>query len=370
MSVQHLRPSRRFPKGGWVVRYRDPNNATLRKTFERKVDAIAFEASVRVDKANGDFISTRKAATLFSVIAEEWYAIRAPVLKPKTALGYRQILDRHVLPALGLRAVGRITAGDVERLLASTGRQGGTQRNILNVVNPIMRHAVKNGLVRTNPCSQVEPPKVRRKKMEFLTPEEVLAVADAITPRYRTLVLMAAYTGMRAGELAALRVEHLDLLRGRVRVEESASDVGGELLFGPTKMDEPREVALPRFLVELLARECEGKGRRDLVFTGPNGAALRHGNYYVRHFKPAVRAVLPDKAGLRFHDLRHTAASILIQQGVHPKLISNRLGHKSINITMDLYGHLYDGHDDAIAATLDEVFTWRLSVDGSAAVGT
>jgi hypothetical protein len=164
------------------VRYRDPNNATLRRTFPTKQEAHDFEASVRVDKGTGDFISTRKAATLFYEVAEEWYAIRAPVLKPKTVLGYRQILDRHVLPALGLRPVGRITAGDIERLLASTGRQGGTQRNILNVVNPIMRHAVKNGLVRSNPCAQVESPKVRRKKMVFLTPEEVLVVADAITP--------------------------------------------------------------------------------------------------------------------------------------------------------------------------------------------
>jgi integrase len=191
--------------------------------------------------------------------------------------------------------------------------------------------------------------------MLFLQPPEIMHLADAITPAYRTLVLCAAYTGLRAGEMGALRVGHLDLLHGSVDVRESLADVNGKLVFGPTKTYSQRTVRLQRFLCEALVDLVATRRRDDLVFTGPTGAALRHNLFYARHFKPAVlRAGLPP--ALRFHDLRHTAAALLIAEGAHPKAIMERLGHSSIEVTLDRYGHLFPGLDESLADKLDATY--------------
>ena len=100
-------------------------------------------------------------------------------------------------------------------------------------------------------------------------------------------------------------------------------------------------------------------GNSDLLFTQRNGSPLRHGLFYSRVFKPAVRRALPQKAALRFHDLRHTTAALLIEQGAHPKLISTRLGHSSITITLDRYGHLMPGSEAEAARLLDAYLTDR-----------
>lgn len=356
-GIQHLKPSRRFPNGGWLVRYRDPDNRTLRKTFELRQQALDFQASVRTDQRRGEYIDDREARTPFSEVADDWYATVAPRLRPKTKAGYASIMKVHLLPTLGRRPISRITAADIERLLGSLGVRAGTERNVLRVLNPIMKHAIKARMIKENPCSSVSARRSDGQEMHFLTPEQVRSLADEITLHYRTLILTAAYTGIRAGELAALRVRNVDLLHARVIVKESVADVGGQLHYGPTKNKKGRAVALPSFLVDLLVEQTAGKGPGDLVFTGPNGAPLRHGNYYQRHFKPAVRRALPeDLHDLRFHDLRHTAAAIMIDQKVHPKSISDRLGHSSIAITMDRYGHRFPNQEDDIAEALDAVF--------------
>jgi integrase len=136
-----------------------------------------------------------------------------------------------------------------------------------------------------------------------------------------------------------------------------AADKG--LIFGPTKNHTTRTVSLPKFLREMLNEHLSshlpgGDGPDALVFPGPLGGPLRHNNFYRRHFKKAVKAALPaDKHGLRFHDLRHTCASLLIAAGAHPKAIQERLGHSSIQITMDRYGHLLPSVDAALVEMLD-----------------
>src|SRR5438046_666054 len=116
-DIKHLPASRRFPKGGWEVRYRDADNMTRRRTFETKQAALDHQASVRTDKNRGDFIDPRQAATKFRVVAEDWYATTAD-LRPKTRAGYRYILDGHILPALGERPIGKITPSVLRAFLA------------------------------------------------------------------------------------------------------------------------------------------------------------------------------------------------------------------------------------------------------------
>ncbi len=363
IPIQHLKPSLRFPKGGWLVRYRDEHGATLRRTLETKEKALDFWGEHRTDKRRGEFINPSDANTSFAEVAEDWFVTESHKWKPKTRAGYRQILDKHLLPELGSYPVGRINRAIVKRLLAKLAERGakpGTQRNILRVLSPVMQHAIDANMIRANPAARIKIAGMGGKQeMPVLTADQIATLVDEIGPQYGTLVLTAAYTGIRAGELAALRVRNVDLLHRKVTVAESVAEVASELHYGPPKNGKVRTIGIPRFLAELLAEQVIGKEPGDLVFTGPQGAPLRHGTYYGKHFKPTVKRLvrsgeLPRE--IRFHDLRHTAAAILIRQGVHPKAISDRLGHSSIAITMDLYGHLYDDQQTDIAKKLEKVY--------------
>jgi integrase len=191
--------------------------------------------------------------------------------------------------------------------------------------------------------------------MAFLDAAEVERLADAIDTRYRVLVLAAAYTGARASELAALRVKRLNLLRGTMEVVESVTEVDGKQVWGATKTYEARTVRLPRFLVEELAAYLADRphGHDDLVFTSPEGGPLRQTTFMSRVFRPAVEAAgLPD--GLRFHDLRHTAASLMIASGASVKAVQRTLGHATAAMTLDRYGHLYPDELESLADRLDQ----------------
>ena len=230
-----------------------------------------------------------------------------------------------------------------------------------------MRVAVERRYIASNPCDSVRLPRRPRgvaREQLFLTPAEVAAVAEAIDPHYRALVYVAAYTGLRAGELCALRRKRVDLLRGSLRVEEALKDVAGNLEFGEPKSEASRRtVSLPKSIASLLADHLAvptpgGCGPDALVFTTPSGKPIRHNLFYKRVFKPAVRAALPEsKHGLRFHDLRHTCASLSLAVAPNLHMVKERLGHEDIRTTINVYGHLVASVDAALADGLDGLFT-------------
>jgi Phage integrase family len=187
--------------------------------------------------------------------------------------------------------------------------------------------------------------------------DRVVELAAAIDPRYELLVRFAAYTGLRAGELVALRIRHLNLLRGRCEVGESATEVDGRLVWGPTKTYARRTVHLPRFLCDQLAAYLAERphGPDDLVFTAAQGGPLREQKFVAGIFKPAAaQAGLPHR--LRFHDLRHTCASLLIAQGASVKAVQAQLGHASATVTLDRYGHLFPDELQRLADRLQDAY--------------
>ena len=309
-------------------------------------------------------VDAHLAGISFGDWAEEW--LRTTVhLKPKTKVGYESILRHRLLPRFGGMAVGAIGQLEVRRFVAERAEAGdaaGTIHNSFNVLRLVLSTALGAGAIRANPCRGVRMPRSPRQEMLFLQPAQLVALADAITPRYRALVLVAGYTGLRAGELGALRVSRVDLVRATLAVHESLADVNGKLVFGPTKTHAVRTVGMPPFLCETLADHLVRfpPGTDGLVFTSPRGAPLRHNLFYARHFKPAVaRAGLPE--ALRFHDLRHTCAAMLIAQGAHPRAMMERLGHSSVEVTLDRYGHLLPGLDATLTAGLESTYRSSLS---------
>ena len=340
----------------WRARYRDPSGRERSKSFARKVDAERFLRHVEADLVRGQWVDPRQGQTTVGELAERWFATTA-TLKPKTREDYRSLLHNHILPAFGNRAVASLDTLAVRAWLAglvSRGLSPSRAKHAYYVLYAVLEAAIQAGALVRNPAAGVRAPRSHSREMHFLSAAEVERLAEAIVPPYGVLVRFAAYTGLRAGEIAALRVKRLDLLRGTVRVVEAASEVGGRLIAGPTKTHAERTVRLPRFLRDELAAYLASRPRdRDaFVFTAPKGGPLRHHNFYQRQFCPAlVRACLP--AQIRFHDLRHTCASLLIAQGAHPKAIQAHLGHSSIQVTMDRYGHLLPDALEHLADRLD-----------------
>ena len=171
---------------------------------------------------------------------------------------------------------------------------------------------------------------------------------------YGLVVQTLAYTGLRFGELAALQVSRMDLLRRRVEVAESVTEVNGRAVFGTPKSHQARSVPLPRFQVDDLAAQIAGQAPDSLVFSAPTGGVLRVGNFRRRHFDRAAREVGLD--GLTPHELRHTAASLAVKSGATVKSVQRMLGHAFASMTLDVYTGLFDDDLDALADRLDAAY--------------
>ena len=304
----------------WQARWRHPLDPRVRveRTFQTKRDGERWLARQETTADDGSYINPRRADRPFREVYEAWRASWADRLGPLTTARFEDIWRVYLEPAFGDRKTSAITHEAVQRYVDGL-RDGGTGtptvRKVHAVLSAAFTEAIRLGVVHANPCRHVRLPRAEHREMLFLSAAEVRALADAIDPRYRVLVYTAAYTGLRAGELAGLRREDVDLLHGTLTVRQALKDVNGRLEFGPTKSHAQRRITFPGFLRKLLEEHLSlpSPGGSALVFTSPRGSPLQHRLFYRRYFKPAVRAALPaEKHGLRFHDLRHTCASLLI----------------------------------------------------------
>lgn len=364
--------------GTTTYQARVPSPANRRKdvvkTFERKRDAERWLAAQAAAIDRGDFYDARRGDALFREVAGEWEETWAD-LAPKTRVGYESILNRHVLPAFGAARVSAITPKAVQDFsngLAKTHAPN-TVRRVMDVVRGVLAVAVERRYITTNPCAAVRLPKkgeARTIDIHPLTHAELRALVAALPEHWRLPVLLDAYTGLRAGELWALRRRDVDPLRGEIAVDEAIKEVTrraaesipasqrltDSLIVGPTKTYAARKVSVPAFLRDELAAHVSqplpgGDGPEAFIFTTPTGEPVRHNLFYKRIFAPAVAATFSRE--LRFHDLRHTCAAWLIERGAHPLQIKLRLGHKEIRTTMDTYGHLFPSAEPELADLLD-----------------
>jgi integrase len=353
----------------WRARYRDPAGRERSKSFARKVDAERFLVAIEDAKLRGAYVDPAAGKISFGEWAGRWYSTTAH-LKPSTRRDYRNLLDHQVLPAFGdwtLAAIDTLAVKEWRAELLAGGLSPKRAGKALQVLSQILASGVEGGRLARNAATGVKPPKVQRKEMHFLDAEQVEWLAAAADTRYRALVLFAAYTGLRPCELVALRVGRLDLLRCTARVVEAAVEVS-RLEWGPVKTHEARTVRMPRSVAEEIAASLAARphDRDALVFTAPKGGPLSRADFVRSYFKPAVVAAneaitrlpkgqrpapLPD--GLRFYDLRHTCASLLIAQGASVKAVQAQLGHATASITLDTYGHLFPSEMETLADRLE-----------------
>lgn len=338
---------RQLPSGRWQARYRDEAGAlrSAPSTFDTKLDAstwLASAASVDVEEERTDPALADYAST--------WLAARD--LKPRTREEYRNLLSAAILPGLGGLRLSQITPARVRAWYGALDPAKATRRaHAYALLKAVLRTAVDEEHVAANPC------RIRgagqAKTMHQPRPatlSELTAIVEAMPPRYRAMVLLAAWCGLRFGELTALRRADLD--GGQVRVQRGVVRVGGTYLVGEPKSAAGRRlVSIPPHLVPVVQEhlaEHVGPDADALVFPAQHGGHMAPSSLYRVWYPAREAAGRPD---LRWHDLRHTGATLAAATGATLADLMARLGHSTTSAAMR-YQHAAQDRDQAIAEAL------------------
>jgi len=356
--MTHIRKRPNRAANPWQVRYRDPAGVERSRHFPRKIDAERFAATVSADIVRGQYIDPHAGRQTFSEYVNSWLATKAAV-SPRTRINIEGRIENYARPTFGPMTLASVRPSHARAFVADLVARGlapATVKAITLTTAQVFAQAVHDGIIARSPFDGIELPADRhREEMHFLGADQVNVLASTIDDRYRSAIYVAAYGGLRAGELWALRVERVNVLARTIEVVESLAEVRGRLVTGPTKTGKRRTITIPSFLAEMLGAHIGRYSSGGYVFTAAQGGAVRHRNFMSRQFAGAVeRAGLPD--GLRFHDLRHTAAALLIANGRHMEEVKDYLGHSSIRVTSDRYAHLFPRARAEIADALDATF--------------
>ncbi len=368
------RPEARETKQGtrYVVRVRNPQRVNGRgrytsATFETLPLAERFCRDVEtrgVTWALEEY--DREKDEQAELTLDEWAEIHFKSLtqaNPATVADYRRLYTSRWSPRLGTMRLSRIGRTDVAQALNEQEGSDKTVMNAWSVLTHMLKLAAQDGHIQRSPAVGVTPP--RRTEHEtrehrYLTLEEFAAVLGATPPHSKPLLMLLAGTGMRWGELAALTVADFDLDEGVVRIvkaEKRGAERRGETTVGPTKTRRSRRtVSLPSEVVEAMRPLVGGRPRNEVVFRAPRGGQLRHRDFY-DVWRGAVRKSGIAEPSPRLHDLRHSHVAWLIAEGVSLPVISRRLGHESIQVTFDTYGHLVPDIQRAATEAADRVFS-------------
>jgi integrase len=308
-----------------------------------------------------------------------WLGVIREEIAPKTLERYSEIVRHYLTPALGNLRLAQLSAAEIQQVymrFAEGGRRDGkpgglgaqTRRHVHRILSSALARAVEQQLLVRNPCDAFRKrlPKVERHEMAVLTPERALHLLDAIRhTRVYWPVLLALTTGMRRGEVLALRWRAVDLEGGIVRVVESLEQTKAGLRFKAPKSDKARAVTLPGFAIDEL-RRLRREQAEELLSLGvrQDGATLLCSRGDGQPMQPRslthefTRLVgrIEGLPRIRFHDLRHSHATQLLLAGVHPKVAQERLGHSTIAITLDLYSHVSATMQQDAAERLDGLF--------------
>ena len=358
---------------GWVEQRGKRWRACWRVSGQRvsvscatKAEALTLLAQMEADRSRGVYAHPRAGEVTVKDWAAIWVETR-PHLKASSDATDRGRLERHIVGRLGTMQLNDVSPLVVRKWVSDLLKSGlapKTVRNCHGLLHTLMQGATDERLIPANPCVSTKLPEVGHREMHFLTSVEVDRLVAATQEHYQPLIRTLAMTGLRWGEVAGLRRKRVDLLAGKLEVAETLHEVNGKVTFGtPKSRSARRVVSLSPGLVDVLVPFAVGEPDEPF-FTTARGEVLRRHNFSRRVWHPAVKeAGLPED--LRVHDLRHTHAAHLISGNYPLTAVQRRLGHASIRITSDVYGHLLPEVDTAMMSALDEAFAPKLPPVGA-----
>jgi len=345
-----------------------------KKDAEKRLNELIHQ------RENGTFVKPGKS-TLADYLRQWLKDYAYTNLAPHTAEGYDSIISRHLIPSLGVIPLTQLRPEMIQQYISdkiSRGRVNGegglssrTVRHHIVCLHTALQNAVKMGMLLRNAVDAVNIPRPERHEMHAMSETDIHIFLEMARPTpYYALFYTAIFTGMRRSELLALRWQDVDLLLLQVSVNKSLHQIkGGRTVFRQPKTEKSRRlIALTPSTASLLReyrnsqnilRESLGYPKlteTDLVFCQYDGNPFLPNTVTHNWIKLARRAGL---GNIRLHDARHTHASLMLKQGVHPKIVQERLGHSSIQITLDTYSHLLPGLQQNAAQTFDHLLASR-----------
>lgn len=349
---------RERPNGLWEGRVTIPGLG--RRSF---YGALKRDVVEQVERARRDHKAgldpTAKPETVAAFLARWLDESAVRRLRPRSIASYRQIVALYIVPAVGKHDLRKLTIRHVERMTAAMEDRGLSSRTAQYaraVLRRALKDAVRWGLVERNVAAEADAPRLTTREILPLSPDEVTrflagvrAAPDPADQRLWTFFALALYTGLRQGELSGLRWRSVDLQAGTLRVTHALQRVEGAWTFvEPKSRRSTRQLSLPAPAIAALraqrdlqtfeqARAFDPWPDLDLVFTTPHGTPLDPSNVN-RRLHLLLESCGLERRGM--HALRHSCASALIAQGVHPRVVMEQLGHSQISLTMDTYGHV------------------------------
>ena len=346
------------------VRLRDHTGNEYSKTFLTKKEAEAFEAAERTARNRGAWVDPRLAAVRVSDVAKRWLVVNT-TKRPGSIARDLNILENHILPTLGSKAVGSVTRADVQQLVNrwSTSHAAASTVRMYAVLRALMSYAEDSEIIARSPCRRIRLPQIAPRVAEILDADRLAKLASAMGS-HGPMAYLGAF-GLRWGEIAGLRVNRLDFLRQTIVIDRQLTrGLRGAMIESDPKTKAGRRpsLALPDWLMAMLAQVLAERGitatdPEALVFVSPEGARLHYSNWRRGVWLPARAA-----AGLphfNFHDLKHTAGTALLEEGVNIKTAQERLGHANPRTTLAVYAQATKEADREAANRLGERFRPR-----------
>jgi len=346
---------------GWRIREQvGGRKVTIESGYPNKTSAKAAIARMSTDRARGEYIDPRAGRVTLNTWIDAWWPSYAGTLKATTQRTEDSRVRNHIRALLGELPLDDVDTLTIQQFVSqlATGGPGRrpigpkTIRNVHAILHKLLDAAVAQRLIRVNPAGSTGLPKVRRQEMRFLTTPEIGRLLAATPEHWAPLVMLLVATGLRYGEATALRVGRVDVLAGRLEVLEAMHDgIGGvPILTDPKTERSRRTVTFPPTVGHALAPLLVARDRNAFLFTDLDGVRP-----VTRNFRQRVWPRILADAGLgrvRLHDLRHTHVAHLISAGVPLTAVSRRMGHASISVTSDVYGHLLSEVDEGIMTTV------------------
>ena len=373
----------------WLAVWMTADGSETTKAFAKRSDAEKHATLQQADAQRGiRTADPKRGAIIVRDYGELKFLPSMLHLRLNSADTYSSHLRNHIYPLLGNRRMGTITRSDVQAFVSAVSGKvaPSTTETVYAVLRAMMQHAVDDDpqVIQANPCTRIKLPKSRKRVLEPLSAAAVLALLDAITPRYRVAVALGVGLGLREGEAFGLTVPRVDFLRRRIQVLSQAQR--GQLAVDLKTEASTRTIPADEWVLNEISAHVQrfGTGTGEVIVTNRLGKVARRNSFGDRWRlavadartcgkspKPAFEGgrcseTCADPAhclpkGTRFHDLRHFYASTLIAANLNPKVIQARLGHATITETMDTYGHLFPDSEDLGRGAIDAIFAVTLT---------
>ncbi len=343
-----------------VIDFYDQHGKRRWKTLKEGTTKRAARKTLREienDIEKGSYIAPTEVPG-FSTIADTWLTIKKPNIRHSTHLQYQGHVENHLKPYFGITQINKLNYDSIERFIKHCQDKGMSTpmlKKSLVTLGAIFTYAIRKRYIAYNPVRDIEKPKGQSTKEEakditILTPEQIRALLEAAPDvKSKTLFMTAILTGMRQGEILGLKWDDIDWTAGQIHVKRTFNY---GRFYDPKSKTSKRKIDLaPQLIAQLKAWQLAcPPNNLDLVFPNGEGKPINDSNLRSRIFDPGLKKAKIPK--IRFHDLRHCYASFLIDQGESPKYIQTQMGHSSINVTFDIYGHLMKDTNQEAATRL------------------